>query len=70
MLELTEKQNGVGEVLGEGTRLVREGLAEGEEGEEVRGQMKLLNTRWEDLRVKAMDRQSKWVVGEWEVVGL
>ncbi|XP_066986176.1 dystrophin-like isoform X38 [Macrobrachium rosenbergii] len=59
MLELTSKQGGIGDVLGEGSRLLREGVMEEEEEEEVRVQMKLLNTRWEELRVKAMDRQSK-----------
>ncbi|KAK8719740.1 hypothetical protein OTU49_013814, partial [Cherax quadricarinatus] len=58
MLELTSKQGGIGDVLGEGSRLMREGVMEEEEEEEVRVQMKLLNTRWEELRVKAMDRQS------------
>ncbi|XP_068223554.1 microtubule-actin cross-linking factor 1-like [Palaemon carinicauda] len=59
MLELTSKQGGIGDVLGEGSRLLREGVMEEEEEDEVRVQMKLLNTRWEELRVKAMDRQSK-----------
>ncbi|CAL4098879.1 unnamed protein product, partial [Meganyctiphanes norvegica] len=59
MLELTSKQGGIGDVLGEGSRLLREGVMGEEEEEEVRVQMKLLNTRWEELRVKAMDRQSQ-----------
>ncbi|XP_071545209.1 dystrophin-like isoform X16 [Panulirus ornatus] len=59
MLELTSKQGGIGDVLGEGSRLMRDGVMEEEEEEEVRVQMKLLNTRWEELRVKAMDRQSR-----------
>ncbi|XP_076057389.1 dystrophin-like, partial [Oratosquilla oratoria] len=59
MLELTAKQGGIGDVLGEGTRLLKEGVMGEEEEEEVRVQMKLLNTRWEDLRVKAMDRQTQ-----------
>ena len=61
MLELTAKQGGIGDVLGEGSRLLREGLMGEEEEEEVRVQMKLLNTRWEELRIKAMDRQSNLV---------
>lgn len=63
MLDLTSKQGGIGEVLGEGGRLLREGVMEEEEEEEVRMQMKLLNTRWEELRVKAMDRQARSVKG-------
>ena len=35
-------------------------LTEEEEGE-VRLQMSLLNSRWEDLRLKAMERQSRFV---------
>ncbi|KAF2364920.1 Calponin domain [Trinorchestia longiramus] len=58
MLELTARQSGVGEVLKDGGRLVQEGVAKGSEAEEIRRQMVLLNTRWEDLRVKAMSRQS------------
>lgn len=61
MLELTSKQGGIGDVLGEGSRLLKEGVMEEEEEEEVRVQMKLLNTRWEELRVKAMDRQSRYI---------
>ena len=60
MLELTAKQGSIGEVLSEGSRLLQENLMEQEEAEEVRVQMKLLNTRWEDLRVKAMDRQARY----------
>ncbi|XP_045119299.1 utrophin-like isoform X3 [Portunus trituberculatus] len=59
MLDLTARQGGVGEVLGEGSRLLREGVMEEEEEEEVRVQMKLLNTRWEELRVRAMERQAR-----------
>ncbi|XP_063855861.1 dystrophin-like [Scylla paramamosain] len=59
MLDLTARQGGIGDVLGEGSRLLREGVMEDEEEEEVRVQMKLLNTRWEELRVRAMERQAK-----------
>lgn len=61
MLSLTDHQGDVGEVLQEGSRLLQEAKLPGGEIEEVRSQMKLLNTKWEDLRVKAMDRQNKYV---------
>lgn len=59
MLSLTDHQGDVGEVLQEGSRLLQEAKLPAHEIEEVRVQMKLLNTKWEDLRVKAMDRQNK-----------
>ena len=58
MLSLTEHQGDVGEVLSEGSRLLQEAKMPANEIEEVRVQMKLLNTKWEDLRLKAMDRQN------------
>jgi len=36
------------------------GLTE-EEEQEVRMQMKLLNSRWEKLRITAMERQTKYL---------
>jgi dystrophin len=59
MLSLTDHQGDVGEVLQEGSRLLQESKLPAAEMDEVRSQMKLLNTKWEDLRVKAMDRQNK-----------
>jgi len=59
MLSLTDHQGDVGEVLQEGSKILSEGKLPAPEMEEVRVQMKLLNTKWEDLRVKAMDRQNK-----------
>lgn len=48
-------------VLEEGTHIIQEGGLSRDEEDEVRIQMKLLNSRWEDLRVKAMERQTKYV---------
>lgn len=59
MLSLTDHQGDVGEVLQEGSKILQEAKLPVGEIEEVRGQMKVLNTKWEDLRVKAMDRQNK-----------
>lgn len=45
-------------MLEEGARMLSEGgLSKGEE-QEVRMQMRLLNGRWDQLRVNAMDKQT------------
>lgn len=67
MLSLTDHQGDVGEVLQEGSRLLQEAKLPAHEIEEVRVQMKLLNTKWEDLRVKAMDRQNKYAKQNFEL---
>ncbi|XP_069695333.1 dystrophin, isoforms A/C/F/G/H isoform X7 [Periplaneta americana] len=59
LLELAGHQEGVGAVLEEGARMLSEGGLSREEEDEVRVQMRLLNSRWEDLRIKAMERQSR-----------
>lgn len=59
MLDLTSHQNKVGEVLQEGNHLISRGLLAIEEENEIQVQMSLLNNRWEDLRTKAMTRQTK-----------
>ena len=59
MMQLTQHQGRVGSVLQEGSHLITEGKVTQEEEGDIQGQMGLLNNRWEDLRVKAMDRQSK-----------
>lgn len=58
LLELSGQQCRVGAVLEEGARLLRDGALSREEAAEVRLQMRLLNERWEQLRVAAMRRQS------------
>ncbi|XP_077541931.1 dystrophin isoform X3 [Haemaphysalis longicornis] len=59
MLELTQNQGRVGEVLQEGQRVMRETGISAQEKEEVKVQMALLNTRWEGLRHSAMDLQTR-----------
>ncbi|XP_063241315.1 dystrophin, isoforms A/C/F/G/H-like [Bacillus rossius redtenbacheri] len=59
LLELSGHQEGVGAVLEEGARMLAEGGLTRDEEDEVRVQMRLLNSRWENLRVKAMERQTK-----------
>jgi dystrophin len=59
LLELTKQQGSVGAVLQEGTRLLKESHLNNEEAEEIHIQMRLLNSRWDQLRTKAMDRQGR-----------
>ncbi|CAH0731277.1 unnamed protein product, partial [Brenthis ino] len=59
LLELSEQQCRVGAVLEEGARLVRDQALSRDEANEVRLQMRLLNQRWEQLRLGAMDKQAR-----------
>ncbi|XP_026097283.1 dystrophin isoform X2 [Carassius auratus] len=59
MMELTAHQSSVGNVLQAGHQLIAQGHLSEEEEEEIREQMTLLNSRWENLRVASMDRQSR-----------
>lgn len=59
MLDLTSHQNNVGEVLQEGNQLISNSRLSTEDENEIQVQMTLLNNRWEELRTKAMDRQTK-----------
>ena len=59
MVELTRHQDSIGGVLKEGNDLLTDGKVTTEEEKEIRTQMSLLNNRWEELRVKALGRQSR-----------
>ncbi|XP_037606999.1 dystrophin isoform X1 [Sebastes umbrosus] len=59
MMELTAHQSSVGNVLQAGNQLIAQGNLTEEEEEEIREQMSLLNSRWENLRVASMDRQAR-----------
>ncbi|XP_025018944.1 utrophin isoform X2 [Python bivittatus] len=59
MMELTAHQSSVGSVLQAGNQLMAQGNLSEEEENEIQEQMNLLNSRWEDLRVESMDRQSR-----------
>lgn len=61
LIELSHHQEGVGSILEEGARMLADGGLTEEEEQEVRIQMKLLNSRWEKLRITAMERQTKYV---------
>lgn len=58
MIELAQNQTRVGAVLEEGERLLAEQCLSRDEAAEVKLQMRLLRGRWENLRVRAMDRQT------------
>ena len=59
MVQLTRQQGQVGRVLQEGNLLISERGVTSEEEQEVRLQMTLLNERWEQVRVNAMNKQSR-----------
>ncbi|XP_078088640.1 dystrophin-like isoform X11 [Mustelus asterias] len=59
MMELTAHQGSVGNILQAGNQLIAEGKLTEDEENEIREQMNLLNSRWENLRVASMERQSK-----------
>ena len=58
-MQLTRQQGQVGRVLQEGNLLISERGVTSEEEQEVRLQMTLLNERWEQVRVNAMNKQSR-----------
>ena len=62
MAQLTRRQGQVGRVLQEGNLLMAERAVTSHEQAEVRLQMTLLNERWEQVRVTAMNKQSRCVV--------
>ena len=57
-MQLTQHQGRVGNVLQEGNVLLRQGKLTSDAESEIEEQMSLLNNRWEELRVRAMDKQS------------
>ncbi|XP_040285503.1 utrophin isoform X2 [Bufo bufo] len=59
MMELTAHQSSVGNVLQAGNQLIAQGDLSIDEENEIQEQMTLLNSRWEDLRLESMQRQSR-----------
>ncbi|KAM3931893.1 utrophin isoform 2-T2 [Leptodactylus fuscus] len=59
MMELTAHQSSVGNVLQAGNQLIAQGDLSIDEENEIQEQMTLLNSRWEDLRLESMHRQSR-----------
>ena len=62
-MRLTHKQTDVGSVLHDGTSLLQQQTSSVSDDERrtVDSQLTLLSNRWEELRLKAMDRQAKFV---------
>ena len=60
-MRLTHKQTDVGSVLHDGSCLLQQtSLSDDEQRRTVDNQLTLLSDGWEDLRLKAMDRQARF----------
>ena len=59
MVQITHRQATIGSVLQEGNHFLRDGCLTPEEERQIDAQIALLNSSWEELRLKAMDRQTK-----------
>lgn len=60
MMELTAHQGRVGDILQVGSQLLGTfGKLSEDEENEIQEQINLLNSRWENLRVRSMERQNK-----------
>lgn len=60
MVRLTVEQNRIGQILQAGSRLLTDGTLSEDTARQIEAQMSLLNTHWEDLRIHAMDRQTRY----------
>ena len=60
MINLTQDQNQIGDVLQQGNHLLTSTdlHLSTEEENDMKEQMKILNHRWESLRSKSLDRQA------------
>lgn len=59
MYHLSQYQLKIEEIFNEGQDLIASDICDGEQKKEIQIQMDLLNSRWEGLRIKAMERQGK-----------
>lgn len=59
MVELTQYQENVGNLINKGNTLLLAGDLNAEQEKEVHNQIELLNQEWEELRVGAMVRQTR-----------
>lgn len=62
MVRLTQKQTTVGDVLHDGNCLLQQRQLSDSERRIVDTQMTQLSNGWEELRLKAMDRQARYFV--------
>jgi len=61
MVQLTHKQTDVGSVLHDGNCLLQQtSLTDDDQRRTVDNQLTRLSDRWEELRLKAMDRQARF----------
>jgi len=61
MVRLTVEQTRIGQILQVGSRLLNASSTADEIARQIEAQMSLLNKHWEDLRVDAMERQTRSV---------
>lgn len=59
MLELTEYQSKISDLLNEGQVLIDSSFCSNEEKNEVRAQRELLGSKWENLRSKSTEKQTQ-----------
>jgi len=62
MVQLTHKQTDVGSVLHDGSCLMQQTSLTDDDRRTVDNQLTLLSNRWEELRLKAMDRQARFAL--------
>jgi len=60
MVRLTVQQSRIGQILQEGSQLLADSNTTDSEARQIEAQMSLLNSHWEDLRVQAMNRQTRF----------
>ena len=59
MVHLTIQQSRIGQILQVGGQLLADSGMADDEARQVEAQMSLLNSHWEELRIRAMDRQTR-----------
>lgn len=59
MMDLTQYQDNIGSLLNKGSSLLQSSDLGAPQGQEVRDQVELLNQEWEELRVGALERQTR-----------
>jgi hypothetical protein len=59
MVQLTVQQGRIGHVLHVGSQLLADPSTSDDVAQQIEAQMALLNNHWEELRIKAMDRQTR-----------
>jgi len=64
MVRLTVEQNRIGQILQAGSLLLNDSSTADDVARQTEAQMSLLNRHWEDLRIQALDRQTRCVTDE------